>query len=74
MIPTTLLPALLLSQALEKRFQSISIAMQRAERAAAAAAAAAPGDRRQDRLEPPRRSGREKHQVCSCVCVCVLRV
>jgi hypothetical protein len=64
-----LTPCFLALQAVEKRFQSISIAMQRAERAAAAAAAA--GDRRQDRAEPPRRSGREKHQVRMCVYVCV---
>lgn len=53
-------------QAIEKRFQTIAMAMQRAERAAAAGgsgAAAKQAARERERAEPPRRSGRATQQV-----------
>ncbi|KAL4440713.1 hypothetical protein ABPG77_000422 [Micractinium sp. CCAP 211/92] len=56
---------LALAEAIEKRFQSIAVAMQRAERAAAAGGdKGGRGGRADDaRAEPPRRSGRQTQQV-----------
>lgn len=52
-------------QAIEKRFQSIAVAMQRAERAAAAGGdkGGRGGKADEARAEPPRRSGRQTQQV-----------
>lgn len=66
-----LIPCTAAPQALEKHFQSISLPMQRAERAAAAeadkpavaAAAAKAAKKAAERAEPPRRSGRATQQV-----------
>ncbi|KAL4457501.1 hypothetical protein ABPG75_012366 [Micractinium tetrahymenae] len=56
---------LALAESFEKRFQSISVAMQRAERTAAAAADKGDKGSKPDRArtEPPRRSGRQTQQV-----------
>ncbi|EFN58898.1 expressed protein [Chlorella variabilis] len=52
-----------LAEAIEKRFQTISVAMLRAERIAAAAAGSRGGKQEKERAEPPRRSGRQTQQV-----------
>ncbi|PSC69056.1 DDT domain-containing protein [Micractinium conductrix] len=52
-----------LAETIERRYDSISMAMHRAERAAAAAGKPSKADKAKERAEPPRRSGRQTQQV-----------